>query len=149
MSNQTSLHFDASAYEVGTAVDGSITITLDPALYEANRPEGATVAAEKLVDGYRQSYAAAVIEGAAPVVAAAMKKDKTLNTAVISSLVKGFEVEATVSRTREGYNPKTREPLTTYGTTMVRVTTNYRKIGAIKAACTTMADQIKEKLGKS
>jgi hypothetical protein len=124
--------------------EGVLTITLDPAMYELNRPEDLTPDVEKKLDTYRQDFTANAITGAEGIVAAAMKKDKSLTTAVIkcdANAAYGFE--ATVQRKREGFNPKTREPLDTYGSTVVRVHTAYRKVGPIKKACASMADRVK------
>lgn len=125
--------------------EGVITLTLDPNMYETNRPEDLPVELERRLDSYRQDFTAAAISGAEEIVAKAMKKDKTIETAIIcydGNPSYGFE--ATVQRKREGFNPKTREPLDTYGSTIVRVHTAYRKVGSIKRACASMADKVKE-----
>ena len=146
---QPTLTFDKSMYEVSKDDEGVLHVVLDPTAYESNRPEDVPADVEKRLDKYRQDFTAAVIEGAASLVAKAMKKDSTIQQAVVSNKAgKAMEIEATVSRSREGWNPKTRDPLTSYGSTTVRVTTPYRKVGPIKTACATMADRIKEAVGK-
>lgn len=146
---QPTLKFEKSMYEVTKDDEGVLHVVLDATAYEANRPEDVPADVEKRVDAYRQSFTAAVIESAADIVAKAMKKDSAIQQAVVSNKAgKAMEIEATVSRSREGWNPKTREPLTSFGSTTVRVTTAYRKVGPIKVACATMADRIKDAVGK-
>ena len=148
MSNEKKANFDfaESNYIIEKdKEDGVITITLDPALYELNRPEELTADLEKKVDAYRQDFTAAAITNAEALVAKAMKKDKELAVAVIKcDASDAYSFEATVQRMRSGFNPKTREPLNTYGSTVVRVQTAYRKIGPIKKACASMAERIRE-----
>ena len=140
----TTFTFEADQYTIKTEEDNSLTLTLDPALYEASRPEEVTAKQERAVDTFRQKFIASVIENAAPLIADAMAKDVNLTHAtVVCEPSNAFSVDATVTRVRSGLNPKTREAVTTYGSTSVRVQTSYKKIGPIKRACDTMSDRIR------
>ena len=141
--------FDEDQYTVATQDDGSITVTLDPALYEASRPEGLSAQQERAVDTFRQQFIAGTIENAAPIIAKAMQKDANITHAtVVCDTSYAFSVEAVVQRQRHGLNPKTREPVTTYGSTTVRVGTSYKKVGVIKKACENMSERIRAAVGK-
>ena len=132
-----------------TEKDGNtLMVTVAPETYERNRPEGLTHDMEVAVDTYRQDYVGAVITGLEDLVSKSMKKDKGLEHVVVNAVPnKSFQVEIAIDRERNGFNPKTREPLTIYGSTVVRVKTSYRKVGVIKKACTSMSARIKDTIG--
>lgn len=146
MSKENALFtFDTDAFTSTVADDGSLTVTLDPAAYEASRPEHISAKQERDVDTFRQTFISSMIEQAGPLLAKAMGEDTNLLQATIKcEPSNAFSASIVVNRARQGLNPKTREPVITYGSASVHVQTMYKKTGQIKRACQTMSDRIRE-----
>ena len=140
---------DAYTYEVVTDDSGAsiLKVTVDADQYDVHRPDGITSSIEKEVDQYRQAFVAGVINGAVDTTAEYMEKNPNISSADIECDAT-IGINAKVLRARNGRNPrKPDEPIVTYGSTTVAVTTTYgRKIGPIKTATEAMAAAIKEKL---
>lgn len=138
----------ASSFNIDKT-SGKTEVTGDP--FKDNMPEGLTEEAVKQVDDYRYTFVAATGKAIGEAAIAAMTGNKKLESVEGTFNLGGkSEVTHQILKSKEVFNPSTKETGTKYGamTTVVKTTLDNQKVGQIGAVRASIGELAVQQLAK-